>query len=155
MLGILENVAISTALQWLFSGVFTLGRGALTFTWAHPFLAGFVWFSLFIMTFLAYGTLRRMWEDGTFATLHVSHKALLLAFLILPFCFAYLFDIFVMRCGYGWIRFGVAPPNPFKELRKFLGAEGTFSHLIWELKDSDAEAQWWHQILHAIDPKGH
>jgi len=142
-------------LQGLVSGITTLVKGAWAFSWAHPFLAGYVFFSIFILTFLAYGTLRRMWDDGTFAKLHLSHKALLMVFMIVPFVFGYLFDVFVMRCGYGWIRFGVAPPNPFKGLRKFLGAEGTFSHLIWLLKDSNAEAWWWHQILHAIDPSGH
>ena len=148
MLGILENVAISTALQWLFSGVFTLGRGALMFTWAHPFLAGFVLFSLFILCFLAYGTLKRIWTSE----LHLSYKVLFAVFLIIPFIFAYLFDIFIMRCLYGWIRFGM-PPN-YQDWR-MLSASWTFSRLVWLLKDTNAEAQWWHRILHAVDPKGH
>ena len=138
--------------QWLLSGVFALVKGALAFTWAHPLLAGFVWFSLFILTFIAYGTLRRMWDDGTFEKLHISHKVLLLIFLALPFLFAYLFDIFVMRCGYGWIRFKV---SPWAYGGKPWSASWTFSRLIWMLKDTNAEAYWWHQILHAIDPKGH
>ena len=152
MLGILENAVVGAVLQWLFSGVLTLTKGAWTFTWAHPLLAGFVFFSLFIMTFLAYGTLRRMWDDGTFAALHISHKALLVFFLGAPFLFGYLFDIFVMRCGYGWIRFGM---KPWHQDWRFLSASWTFSRLVWLLKDTNAEAQWWHVILHIIDPKGH
>jgi hypothetical protein len=152
MLSYIESVLTTLFLQGLFSGLFTLGKGAVSFTFAHPLLAGLVWFSLFCMTFMAYGTLRRMWEDGTFAALRMSQKVMLVVPLIVPFIFAYLFDILIMRCVYGWIRFGV---TPWKYGGKPWGAGWTFSRLIWKLKDSNAEAQWWHGILHAIDPKGH
>jgi hypothetical protein len=153
MLGILENVVVTSVLQWLFSGVLTLTKGAWAFGWAHPLLAAYVFFGLFCLTFLAYGTLRRMYDDGTWAGLRASHKALLVFFLWPFFLLGYLYDIGIMRCMYGWARFGIAPP--FREWRRPLGAAWTFSHLIWALKGSNAEALWWHEILHAIDPKGH
>jgi len=152
MLETIISYAKLLLLQGLVSGITTLVKGAWAFSWAHPFLAGYVFFSIFILTFLAYGTLRRMWDDGTFAKLHISHKVLLMIFMIVPFIFGYLFDIFVMRCGYGWIRFGY---KPWQENWKMLSASWTFSRLVWVLKDSNAEAYWWHRILHAIDPAGH
>ena len=152
MLGMLENIAMTWLVNGLVGGVFSLVKGALAFTWAHPLLAGYVFFSLFVLCFLSYGTLRRMWDDGTWTTLHISHKILLLVFLIVPFIFAYIFDIFVMRVCYGWIRFGY---KPWQQDWRFWSASWTFSRLVWVLKDISAEAQWWHQILHAIDPRGH
>jgi hypothetical protein len=148
----MENILTNVAMQFLLSGAIALTKGAWTFTMSHPLLAGPVWFSLFCLTFIAYGTLRRMWDDGTFATLRMSQKIMLVIPLIGPFIFAYLFDIFIMRCVYGWIRFGMAP---WHQDWRFLSASWTFSRLVWLLKDTSAEAQWWHQILHAIDPKGH
>jgi hypothetical protein len=150
MLGVFENVAMAWLMNGLIGGVVALAKGAWTFSWQHPILAGYVFFGLFILCFLAYGTLKRIWTSE----LHISYKVLIGFFLIVPFIFAYLFDIFIMRRLYGWVRFRVAPP-PLREWRRALGAEGTFSSLIWDIKDTNAEAQWWHVILHKIDPAGH
>ena len=160
MLGILENVAISTALQWVFSGYLSFWGAVWSWAWTHPLTALAGGFAGFGVTFMAYGTLRRMWDDGSFAALNKYQKGVILfvAFAppLCPFVHAYLFDIFVMRCLVGTILFRVAPW--YQDWRAW-SASWTFSRLI-SLFEFDPgwrgpRARFWRPILHAIDPKGH
>jgi len=160
MLGILENLAIGAAVQWLFSGYTSFWGMTWSWSWQHPAWAAVAWFSGFGLVFLAYGTLRRMWEDGSFARLNRYQKGLILfcAFAppLSPFLHAYLFDILVMRCVVGTIMFRVSPA--YQDL-KFWSASWTFSRLValfaLDTGPRGRQARFWQPILHAIDPYGH
>lgn len=147
-------------LQWVFAGYINFWSWAWDYTRHNPAHALMLWSSLFFLTFLAYGTLRRMWEDGSFGELHFAQQFVIL-FAVLspplsPLLFGYLFDIFVMRCLVGSIMFGVAP---WHQDWRFLSSSWTFSRLI-SLFEFDTgwrgpRARFWRPILHAIDPHGH
>ncbi len=118
----------------------------------HPLQAPFVWFCLFGICFAAYGTLRRMWEDGSFAALHITQKATLVSIFAIPAIHAYLFDILVMRVVFVTI-FAQVPP--WYQDWKFWSASWTFSRWVSLFKDRTKGAKWWNGLLHAIEPHGH
>jgi len=147
-------------LKYLLGGYLSFWGVVGPWAWANPIHAAILGFSLFGLTFLAYGTLRRMWEDGSFKALGLWQKGVILfiAFMppLCPFVHAYLFDIFIMRCIVGTIMFRV---KPWYQDWRFLSASWTFSRLI-SLFEYDSgwrgqRARFWRPILHAIDPRGH
>jgi hypothetical protein len=156
MLGVIENVVMTYLVNWILAGAISWFKVMLAWSWAHPVTAFFVWFCLFGIIFAAYGTFRRMWEDGSFRELGIGQKATLLAILFMPFLLGYLADILILRCVYGWITFGVPP---WKQDWKVWSASWTFSRLVALYRNDPGyrgrHARFWNGILHAIDPYGH
>ena len=147
-------------IQWLFSGYISFWGAVWSWAIHNPLHAALAGFGGFAITFMAYGTLRRMWESGSFAALNKKQKVVILfaAFAppLSPFIFAYLFDILIMRCLVGTIMFRVSPA--YQDWKAW-SASWTFSRLI-SLFENDTgwrgeRARFWRPILHAIDPKGH
>jgi len=147
-------------IQWLFSGYLSFWGAVWSWAWTHPITAFAGGFAGFGLTFMAYGTLRRMWEDGSFSALHTAQKGLILFIMLapplMPFLHAYLFDIIIMRCLVGTILFRVSPAY---QDGKFWSASWTFSRLVALFKNDPGwrgeRARFWSPVLHAIDPCGH
>jgi len=107
---------------------------------------------MFAVTFAGYSTLRRMSEDGSLASLKWTQKATLISAFAVPGIHAYLFDILFMRLVIGSIFFRF---KPWEQDWKFWSASWTFSRMIWLLKDRTPAGRWWHELLHAVEPRGH
>jgi hypothetical protein len=122
----------------------------------HIVMAIVVGFCLFAISFMAYSTLRRMRDDGSFAALRPSHKLLLIFIMfappLMPAVHAYIFDILIMRFVFVTI---FARVKPWLQDWKVWSASWTFSRWVWLFKDRTPGAKWWHQLLHAIEPHGH
>jgi hypothetical protein len=131
-------------LSWMWENYWSFWQWAIV----HPVYA----ICIFWVTFMAYGNLRRAWEDGSFKALHWTQQAIIIIPAAVPLIHAYVADILILRCIYGWIVFGIPP---WYQDWRFWTATWTFSRLVSLLKDRSKHAKWWSEILHAIDPKGH